>query len=254
MRGLLIGMGSRPLGGESSTRVVLNIAHRGASADFPENTLAAFDAAMRAGADVCELDVQKSADGALVVIHDDTVNRTTDGRGKVASMTLAELKRLDAGSWRGREHAGERIPTLDEVFNLIEGRCTLNIELKARGIEEQVCWIIRERSAERTALVSSFDWDVLTRVRKIAPEIRIGVLADRAPSRMLTAASRANAWAINPAAKLVKVELCATAHRLGYQVYTWTVDDCEEMRRLIAIGVDGIMTNAPARLRSLLDA
>ncbi len=247
-------MGSNPREAKNGARTVRKIAHRGASADFPENTLAAFEAAIRAGADMCELDIQKSAGGALVVIHDDTVNRTTDGKGKVASMTLGELKCLDAGYWRGKEFIGERIPTLDEVFDLVEGRCALNIELTAHGVEEDVCRIIRERSAERTAIVSSFEWDWLMKVKKIAPEIRIGVLADRAPSRMMAAATRLNAWAIHPVAKLVKPELCATAHRLGYQVYTWTVDDPEDMRRLIAMGVDGIMTNYPARLRSVLES
>jgi len=247
-------MGSNPREAKNGAHIVRKIAHRGASADFPENTLAAFEAAIKAGADMCELDIQRSADGALVVIHDDTVNRTTDGTGKVGSMTLAELQRLDAGSRRSNDFAGEKIPTLDEVFDLVDGRCGLNIELKAHGVEEEVCRIIRERSAERTAVVSSFEWDWLMRVKKIAPEIRIGVLADCAPSRMMAAAARLSAWAIHPEAKLVKPEVCATAHRLGYQVYTWTVDDREEMRRLIAVGVDGIMTNYPARLRSVLES
>src|SRR5258708_5415785 len=106
---------------------VLKIAHRGASAHFPENTPAAFAAAIRAGTDMCEFDVQKTADGALVVIHDDTVNRTTDGRGRVERMTLAAIKRLDAGSWHGARFAGERIPILAEVFDLTAGQCGLNI-------------------------------------------------------------------------------------------------------------------------------
>src|SRR5437899_11534085 len=120
---------------EGSRKVhrVLNIAHRGASAHFPENTLAAFAAAIRAGADMCELDVQKTADDALVVIHDETIDRTTDGRGRVDRLTLEAIKRFDAGVWRDARFMNERIPTLREVIDLTAGRCELNIELKAKG-------------------------------------------------------------------------------------------------------------------------
>src|SRR5713226_3493547 len=134
----------RPSDGE---RAVLNIAHRGASADFPENTLAAFAAAIRAGADMCELDVQKTVDGALVVIHDDTVDRTSDGRGRVDLLTLAAIRRLDAGRWCGDQFAGEGIPTLSEVFDLTAGQCGLNIELKGEGAVEQLCGLICARAA-----------------------------------------------------------------------------------------------------------
>src|SRR5271163_557627 len=126
-------------------RGVLNIAHRGASGDFPENTLRSFDAAIAAGAAMCELDVQVTADGVLVVIHDDTLDRTTDGDGKVAAVRLAALQRLDAGRWRGPQFAGEHVPALREVFNLVNGKCALNVELKAGGIAADVCELIREQ-------------------------------------------------------------------------------------------------------------
>jgi glycerophosphoryl diester phosphodiesterase len=128
---------------------VLNIAHRGASGRFPENTLKAFGAAIDAGAQMCELDVQLTSDGALVVIHDETVECTTDGRGAVRSMTLEELKRLDAGVRSGREFKGERIPTLEEVMAISDGRCELNIELKGAGIERKVCELLVARSRPR---------------------------------------------------------------------------------------------------------
>jgi glycerophosphoryl diester phosphodiesterase len=240
-----------PVSGE---KAVLTIAHRGASGDFPENTLAAFAAAIRAGADMCELDVQRTADGALAVIHDDTVDRTTDGHGRVDALTLAAIKRLDAGRWYDAPFTGERVPTLQEVFDLTAGQCGLNIELKAKGVAEQICGLIRERAAEGTAMVSSFDWAELAEVRRIAPAIRIGLLADRAPARLIDTAERMNAWAINPDRKLVAPRLCATAHRRTLQVYTWTVDDPDEMRRLIGAGVDGIMTNHPELLRAVLES
>ena len=221
-----------------SERTVLTIAHRGASAHFPENTIAAFAAAIRAGADMCELDVQKTVDGALVVIHDDTVDRTSDGRGRVDMLTLAAIRRLDAGRWCGDQFAGEGIPTLAEVFDLTAGQCGL------------IC----ARAADRTAMVSSFDWAELESVRRINPAIRLGLLADRAPARLIDAAARLKAWSVNPDRKLIQPELCATAHRRGLQVYVWTVDDPDEMRRMISAGVDGIMTNHPERLRAVLES
>jgi glycerophosphoryl diester phosphodiesterase len=232
-------------------RYVLNIAHRGASGRFPENTLRAFAAAINDGAQMCELDIQLSRDGSLVVIHDDTVERTTDGRGAVRSMTLDELRRLDAGVRFGREFKGERIPTLEEVMALADGRCGLNIELKSAGVEREVCKLIVAHKALTTAMVSSFDWEALATVRDIEPRVRIGLLASRGPLRLFEAAVELKAESVNPKANIVTEELCSAAHRHNLTVYTWTVDERAEMRRLIACGVDGIMTNYPERLRDL---
>jgi glycerophosphoryl diester phosphodiesterase len=232
---------------------VLNIAHRGASNRFPENTLAAFAGAIDAGADMCELDVQLSRDGALVVIHDDTVDRTTGGRGAVAAMTLEQLKRLDAGVSFGSEFKGERIPTLDEVFACSGGRCALNIELKSSGLEQKVCAAIRDHDALATAIVSSFDWDALDRIRQFHLSVRVGLLASRWPVRLLGAATAIKAHAIHPRADMVTEDLCTAAHERILDVYTWTVDDLDTMRKLIAYGVDGIMTNYPDRLRMLME-
>ena len=232
---------------------VLNIAHRGASSRFPENTLAAFAGAIDAGADMCELDVQLSRDGALVVIHDDTVDRTTGGRGAVAATTLEELKRLDAGVSFSAEFKGECIPTLDEVFASVGGRCALNIELKSAGLEQKVCAAIRDHDALATAIVSSFDWDALDRIRQFHPAVRVGLLASRWPVRLLGAATAIKAQAIHPSVDIVTEDLCTAAHERILDVYTWTVDDLDTMRKLIAYGVDGIMTNYPERLRMLTE-
>jgi len=232
---------------------VLNIAHRGASGRFPENTLKAFAAAMDAGAQMCELDVQLTIDGTVVVIHDETVERTTDGRGAVRSMTLEELKRLDAGIRFGGEFAGERIPTLEEVMTLAEGRCGLNIEIKSAGVERKVCELIVGRRALATAMISSFDWDALAVVRHFQPRVRVGLLASQWPARLVGAAFELKAESINPRSDIVTEDLCIAAHERNLSVYTWTVDEPAEMRRLIAFGVDGIMTNYPERLRELTD-
>ena len=227
---------------------MLNIAHRGASGRFPENTLCAFTAAIAAGAQMCELDVQLTSDGAVVVIHDETVDRTTDGRGAVRAMSLAELRRLDAGIRFGREFTGERIPTLEEVMALTDGRCGLNIEIKSAGVERRVCELIAQPRTLATTMISSFDWDALAVVRHLQPRLRVGLLASQWPARLVGAAFDLKADSINPRADIVTEDLCIAAHERNLSVYTWTVDEPGEMRRLIAFGVDGIMTNFPERL------
>ncbi len=229
---------------------VRNIAHRGASGDYPENTLAAFRAAIAVGADCCELDVQRSGDGALVVIHDERVERTTNGRGAIADLTLAQLKALDAGTWRDARFGGERIPRLEEVCAAVAGRCALNVELKAAGIEQEVCDLVRR--AAPSSIISSFDWGALALVREVAPALAVGLLASRGRARLLDAAVELRALAVHPRYDLVDASFCAEAHRRGLLVYVWTVDEVATMARLIAAGVDGIMTNYPARLRALL--
>ena len=232
---------------------ILNIAHRGASGTSPENTLAAFRAAIAAGAEMCELDVQPSGDHALVVIHDDTVDRTTDGQGAVKEMTLAELKRLDAGvRLGGAAGSSEPIPTLDEVFAATAGRCALNIELKSGQVEKEVVALMRKWKALETSIVSSFDWGGLARMRELEVAVRIGVLAEKNVPQMFDAAARLSAYAIHPRFDLVTSELCNRAHTRGLKVLVWTVDAPELMRLLIGCGVDGIMTNYPARLREVL--
>jgi len=232
---------------------VLNIAHRGASGNFPENTVCAFRAAIDAGAEMCELDVQLSRDGAIVVIHDETVERTTDGKGEVAELTLEELKRLDAGAkFKGGAVKGERIPTLDEVFSATSGKCGLNIELKAGGLEHQVAQIMQARNALADSIVSSFDWEYLKNIQQLHFNIRVGLLAEEKPVDLMMNAVAMRAHSINPRWDMVTSDLCKAAHERGLKVYTWTVDADARMRALIACGVDGIMTNYPERLRKVV--
>ena len=233
--------------------MVLKIAHRGASGTFPENTVCAFRAAIDAGAEMCELDVQLSRDGAIVVIHDETVERTTDGKGEVAELTLEELKRLDAGAkFKGGAVKGERIPTLDEVFSVTSGKCGLNIELKAGGLEHQVAQIMQARNALADSIVSSFDWEYLKNIQQLHFNIRVGLLAEEKPVDLMMNAVAMRAHSINPRWDMVTSDLCKAAHERGLKVYTWTVDADARMRALIACGVDGIMTNYPERLRKVV--
>ena len=167
---------------------MLTIAHRGASALYPENTLRAFIAAAELGADMCEFDVRMTRDGEVVVIHDATVNRTTDGRGRVAAMSAMAIGRLDAGVRFGAEFRGEHIPTLAEVAQALTGRCGMDVELKARGLEVRVCEILRGCGAIESAIVSSFDWDQLKIVASQEPALRLALLGEKTPAAMLEAA------------------------------------------------------------------
>ncbi|HVA83930.1 MAG TPA: glycerophosphodiester phosphodiesterase family protein [Candidatus Binataceae bacterium] len=238
---------------------MLTIAHRGASAIYPENTLRAFIAAADLGADMCEFDVRMTRDGEVVVIHDATVNRTTNGRGRVAAMTAEALKRLDAGVRFGAEFHGEPIPTLAEVAAALGTRggkrcgrrCGMDVELKQRGLETRVCDILRERGAIEDAMVSSFDWDQLEIVAAQERGLRLALLGEKAPAALLEAAAAMHAFAIAPRFDIADAALCAEAHRLGLAVYVWTVDDAPTMRRMMAAGVDGIMTNDLKRLREV---
>ena len=200
---------------------------------------------------MCELDVQMTLDGALVVIHDDPVDRTTDGHGSVDAMTLAELKRLNAAA-KSIRGGIERIPTLDEVFEVTSGRCGLNIEIKADGVEQKVVEIVQRHNAIATSLVSNFDWNSLARVNRIDPSIRFGLLSEEDPQRLLDSATKMKAESINPRYDLATAELCFAAHRNGLKVIVWTVNEAEAVEILLERGVDGIITNYPERMRPLL--
>ncbi len=229
----------------------LKIAHRGSSGTYPENTISAFLAAAEEGADMCELDVQSTRDGAVVVIHDDTVDRTTNGHGAVADLTLQEIQRLDA-SFKFPSFRGERIPTLEEVMEAVRGKLGLNIEIKEGAVERQVCELVRSYDALTNSMVSSFEWKALENVRAIDPEVRVGLLAEKNRDALIDAGSAMKAYAVNPRFDMVDAAFCEKAHAQGLLVLVWTVDVPEAMRILIAAGVDGIMTNYPARLRDVL--
>jgi glycerophosphoryl diester phosphodiesterase len=238
----------------------LNIAHRGASAAAPANTLAAFQKAAELGADGVEFDVQLSADGVPVVIHDFTVDATTDGSGRVIDLTLAQLKQLDAGATFDPSFAGERIPTLEEVLEALGTRLLLNVELKTtslhdNGLEQAVIAQIERLALDDSVLLSSFNPLSLRRAKWIAPHIPVGLLYGPGlplPLRRAWLAFLAPHEARHPKHTMVDASYMAWARRRGYRVNTWTVDDPDEMRRLIDLGVDGIVTNVPDVLRSVL--
>lgn len=231
------------------------IAHRGASGYAPENTMAAFRKAVKMKADYIEIDVQATKDGKLVVIHDTTVDRTTEGTGKVGSFTLDEIRQLDAGSFFGPDFAGERIPTFEEVLDEFRGKTGILIELKAPelypGIEEQVAAALSERNMDKPKnekiIVQSFNFDSMKTFHELLPDVPVGVLTsnkdDLTDEKLAEFATYANY--VNPTQKLVTEELVNRIHDLGMQISVWTVRKPEEVEPLLEAGVDDIITDYP---------
>jgi len=232
------------------------IAHRGASGDAPENTIAAFELALLHGADGIELDVHLSKDNQPVVIHDFTLERTTDGSGPVRERTVRELKRLDAGGWQGGRFRGQRIQTLQEVFERFRDRTRFWIELKGGsdlylGIEERVVSMIEVYEVLEGALVQSFDHNALSQIRTLNREVRLGALIAQHPLEPLIRSPGA-AHALCPAAHLVTEEVIAEIREAGLDCYVWTVNEPAQMDRLVDWGVSGIITDRPGLLRARL--
>jgi glycerophosphoryl diester phosphodiesterase len=231
---------------------MLVIAHRGASGNAPENTMAAFRKAVALGATFIETDLQLSRDARFVAIHDATVNRTTSGQGAVHDMTLAELRRLDAGSWFGSEFAGERIPTLEEILEFSKKNdVVFYLELKPGGSwggEHALIGALRDSGEIARALVISFDPGIVLSLRKIEPTLMTGLLYDGQIESPVEKAVAIGARQLAVRGDLVTPALIAQARRKDLQVVCWTVNHAAHMRMLAAAGVDGIMSDYPDRL------
>jgi glycerophosphoryl diester phosphodiesterase len=226
----------------------LVLGHRGASAYAPQNTLPAFQLALEQGADGVELDVHLSRDGHAVVIHDFTVDHTTNGTGLVADMTLEQLKALDAGGWMNAKFAGVQVPTLDEVFAVMGDTAIVNVEIKADTVEiEQVvaAVITRHQMTERV-VVSSFNPAVLKRFRQVMPEVAIGLLyvpmEGYDPREVLREMPH---QAVHPYHEMIDESYMEWAKGAGYVVNTWTVNDGEKAVTLRDLGVNAIITDQP---------
>lgn len=236
----------------------LIIAHRGASGEAPENTLSAFRLAMVQHADGIELDVQMTADGRIVVIHDETLDRTTNASGLVAGMTYEEIRRADAAH-TFKAYAGEHVPLLSEVLELLAPtRLVLNIELK-NGIiaypqmEEGVVRQVREYGMERRVILSSFNHYSLVKLTNIAPDIERAVLYAAGLFEPWDYACKLGASAIHPLHYSAVPEIVRGAHRAGLKIRPYTVDREEDIRRMIANEVDAVITNYPLRMKRIMD-
>jgi glycerophosphoryl diester phosphodiesterase len=247
-------------GGAGERRAPLVIAHRGFAAGFPENTLLAFRSALLAAADGLECDVRLSADGVPVVIHDATVDRTTDGTGAVAELSWQELTALDAGSWLGAGFAGERLPRLEDLLELVAGtqptpRLFVEIkdaEAEQPGITETVATAIRDAGLASSCALGSFRLDVLRTAIDLAPDLELHHIVGGPPVRWPDLADGLSA--VNPEATHLDRATCDGLRGRGLAVHPWTVDDPADMARLRDWGVDGLITDDPATARAVLDA
>ena len=246
-------------------------AHRGASGEAPENTLAAFRRAVDVGVPYAELDVQETRDGQVVVIHDETLERTTNGKGIVQEYTLAELQQFDASYWFSTDSqqfplraTGIHIPTLAEVLREFpELRFTVEIKQTEPPIEERVIAVVRDCGRAEDVILASEHDRVISRVRALAPDIATsfatgdvvdfiqrvstGQLAEYRPAGL--------ALQIPPefhGVPLVTAETVTAAHALGLEIHVWTINEPQEMERLLDLGVDGIMSDFPGRLREIV--
>jgi glycerophosphoryl diester phosphodiesterase len=249
----------------SPVPVPLVIAHRGDSAHRPENTLASFASALEIGAAYAEFDVHLTRDGEVVVIHDATLDRTTNGHGAVRSLTLAEIRSFSAGypARFGSTYAGERVPTLGEVLGLLRDRALAMIEIKPDavtddaegGIEAHVVEEVRKARMEKEVALISFERRALVRCRTLAPEILRGHLFERGKAGdMLAGAREVGSELIMPEKRLLSDEVRDRAREAGVKVATWVVDDVEEMRRLMRFELYGVGSNRPGEMLEALQS
>ncbi len=237
------------------------VAHRGASSLAPENTLAAVKKGIEVGAQWIEIDVHQTRDHHLVVLHDEDLDRTTNGSGPVNQYTLAELRQLDAGSWFSSEFAGERIPTLREVLATTRDKAILLIELKGSSVEKPTIELVREMNMEKQVVIQSFDHDAVANAKALAPEIPTMILVKEpsfasnpqiAARWMVKRAEKKNADGIGIHFSYLTNDLVKLAEERGLVVFPWTVNTTGDLLTTIEMGVDGIITNYPQTLKNLL--
>jgi glycerophosphoryl diester phosphodiesterase len=228
-----------------TTRKLFCFGHRGACGHAPENTVLSVRKALELGADGVEVDVQ-FADGQLVVIHDDTLDRTTNGHGRLVKKSFAYLRSLDAGS-------GERIPTLAEIFDAVNRRAVINVELKGAHTAAPVAALIAEYVNRRgwsydDFLVSSFDHTRIREAKQCCPEIRIGALIMKTPRGLAKFAEVLGAWSLHASRRCVTPKLVADAHRRGLKVFVFTINEPGEIALMKTLGVDGVFSDFPERV------
>lgn len=220
---------------------MLIIGHRGAMAVAPENTLESIGRALDAGVDMVEVDIALCRSGEVILLHDDRLDRTTDGSGYVADWSFEDLRKLDAGS-------GQMIPTLTEVIDLVDRRCPLNVEIKGRGSAREVSRILETyiRSGQRSEedfIVSSFDHRELRHFHSLYPEIRISPIVSCHPLSFTQIIGDLPVWSLNMKREFVSREIVEEAHRWGARLLVFTINKPEELERMRDIGVDGVFTN-----------
>ncbi|KZM35495.1 glycerophosphodiester phosphodiesterase [Oerskovia enterophila] len=235
------------------------VAHRGNSSVAPQNTLAAFEAAWRAGADSIELDAQLTADGEVVVIHDDTLDATTDGSGRVDGLPLADVRAVDAGSWFAPAYAGQRVPTFAEVVDLLVTRPGIDLLLEVKGdwgpddVRKVTEPVLRAGLADRV-IGQSFWPSTVASLQKVAPDLRRGLLVERSSDDLLATCAELGVMTCNPAGTVLLEQpgLVAALHDAGLEVMVWTLNEPEQWALALEVGVDAVITDRPDRLRGWL--
>lgn len=229
-------------------------AHRGDSGSVPENTLAAFESAISAGADGVEFDVQRTLDGEIVVIHDESLQRTAGNPAQVGEMALQDLQGLDAGSWFGPQFSGQRVPTLAQVLELLGPTgLIINIELKTNrvpyaGLAGQVLNLVEQFGLMERIILSSFNHHSLAEAKQLAPRVACAAVVETQLLEPWAYVAYHGFQALHPTHHAITEQVVAQCHAAGLAVRPWTVDEREVAEAMLILGVDGIITNYPARL------
>jgi len=237
----------------------LIMGHRGYQAQYPENTMVSFLAAVEAGAQFVELDVTLSRDQEVVVMHDDTIDRTTDGSGRVADYDLHALRQLDAGSWFDPRFTGERIPSLKEVLEQVAPKAHINIEIKAHQstdsgligqVEQEVVDLVLTKNVRKRVLVSSFDSEVLRKIKQLDPAMDVALISKKSPLNETRALClELGVFSYHPHLASIDRDLVETLHKTGVHVFPWNIEDAEDIRHAFSLGVDGLIAKDPLLVR-----
>lgn len=231
----------------------INYAHRGASAYAPENTFASFYMGWQMGADGIETDVQNTKDGVPVLFHDDDLKRLTGIDRKICDMTYGELCQVDIGSHKGERYKGERVPALAEFLHHFSGKgLHLALEIKQAGIERQVMDMVQPLWPADHLIVTSFIWDTMLAVRRLAPEVRTGFLTGRQDAELADVMKKNGIWQYCPDARTVTEETVKLFRASGFSIRAWGVADEDVMRRMLALKLDGMTVNFPDKLHKAL--
>ena len=237
---------------------MLIYAHRGYSSLYPENTLTSFKAAIATGADGIETDIHVTRDGILVITHDEEISRVSDGKGMVRDLTYEELLKFDFGSWKDEQFRGERIPTLDELLDLLEGtNMVLNIEIKMGfvmypDIEEKALAKVTERGFLDRVIFSSFNHYSIAKIKKLNPHAKVAPLYAEGIFEPFNYAKTFDAYAIHPSKAVICGPIVEDCHKMDLKVNVWTVNDGELAKSFQKMGVDGIITDRPLELIKML--
>ena len=243
------------LGCEKDVKIIEITGHRGASGLAPENTMVAMVKAIEFGADFSELDVQETADGIIVLMHDDSLQRTTGLEAPIWEKSFEDLQTLEAGAWFSDEFKGEPIPSLKSIIKAVRGKMKLNIELKMSGHEKQltekVVAMVEEEDFINNCIITSFDFSAVNKIKHLNSKIKAGYIFSEIPEDEDVFAADVDLLSVNK--KIVTEEFVQQAHANNKEVHVWTVNEPDDMRKLIALGVDNIITNYPNILKEVLD-